>query len=482
MKHKILTILFFVVTGLSAWAGNVTATWTAESQNLGNGADVTGSTYSIDAATSVTFGAGNNSTNTPKYYTSGNAIRLYPGNTMTVSGMGITQIVLTFGDSDKSNTITTDNGNYSDGTWLGNSDKVTFTIEGQSGHRRIAGLSVTYTVADGSISAPTLTAPFTFWPKTTETPNRKVTISPVTEGATIYYTTDGTAPSQSNGTAITKTTDITINGTTTVKAVAILGGVVSEMVSTTYTLGETVNSIESFKKLADGTEARLFLADNMNARVIYNNNGEVYLRDKTGAICFYMTSSQFNPRPVHNQHVAGWIIGKHTSYKGMPEFVSTSNTTTEYILFADPISEPATEPKDIEVEEYGAYYADWIKMTELEVTQSGNTMLLEKDGFNYTFYNKFNISKDLYLIPDVGKLVNITGIAIPFDEKDEIAPIDIEGYIPIEIVGDATGILNPATERDFDYVDSDIFTLSGQRVDIPSKGFYIVNGRKLYIK
>ena len=482
MRHRLLTFLFASMIGIAAQAGNMTVTWTASNENLGNGADVDGASYTIDALTSVSFAAGSNSLNTPKYYTSGSAVRLYPGNTMTVSGMGITQIVLTFGDGDSSNTISTSTGNYSDGTWMGNANDVSFTVEGSSKHRRIAGISVTYTVTDGTLSAPTLSAPFTFWPNTTETPKRTISIAPSDAGTTVYYTIDGSNPSPANGTAITAKKDITISGTTTVRAIAMLGANTSDEVSATYTLGETVNSIAAFKRLADGTEARLFLADAMNARVIYNNNGEVYLRDKTGAICLFMSSNQFNPQPAHNQHVAGWIIGKYTNYKGLPEFISTGNTTTEYILFADPVSEPATEPLDIEVEEFGAYYADWVQMKELEVENSGNNTVLSKDGFSYVLYNKFNIPSEIYVVPDVGKLVNVSGIAIPYGDKDEIAPINIEGYVPIEVVGDATSILSPASDEEFEWYDLEVFNLSGQRVSIPTTGFYIVNGKKVFIK
>lgn len=93
----------------------------------------------------VTFAKGSNS-NAPKYYTSGKAIRCYGGNTFTVSSeKEIIKIELKFGDSDGSNIITASSESYSNGTWTGSSDNVTFTIGGTSGNRRIAGISVTYT-------------------------------------------------------------------------------------------------------------------------------------------------------------------------------------------------------------------------------------------------------------------------------------------------------------------------------------------------
>ena len=92
----------------------------------------------------ITFDKGSNS-NAPKYYTSGTAIRIYGGNTMTVSSnKTITKIEITFGSSDGSNAITTDVGNYNNGTWTGSANSVVFTVGGSSGHRRLAAITVTY--------------------------------------------------------------------------------------------------------------------------------------------------------------------------------------------------------------------------------------------------------------------------------------------------------------------------------------------------
>ena len=92
---------------------------------------------------SVAFNKGSNS-NTPKYYTSGTAIRIYGGGYFTVSSDAtITKIVLGFGSSDGSNAITTNVDTYSNGTWTGSANSVEFTIGGTSGNRRIASLTVT---------------------------------------------------------------------------------------------------------------------------------------------------------------------------------------------------------------------------------------------------------------------------------------------------------------------------------------------------
>ncbi|MBR3399607.1 MAG: Ig-like domain-containing protein [Prevotella sp.] len=98
----------------------------------------------------ITFDKGTNS-NAPKYYTSGTAIRAYGGNyfTVTANGKKITEIGIGFGSDDGSNSITTNSGTYSSGTWTGNAESVTFTIGGTKGNRRIASIAVTYVSEQG---------------------------------------------------------------------------------------------------------------------------------------------------------------------------------------------------------------------------------------------------------------------------------------------------------------------------------------------
>lgn len=93
---------------------------------------------------SLIFNKGSN-TNSPKYYTTGTAVRLYGGNTMTVSSSKtIVKVELTFATGENNNTITTDSESYSNGTWTGESNSIKFTVGGKSGHRRVQKVSVTY--------------------------------------------------------------------------------------------------------------------------------------------------------------------------------------------------------------------------------------------------------------------------------------------------------------------------------------------------
>ena len=115
----------------------------------------------------VTFDKAGAST-APTFYT--DAIRLYGGGTMTVTAEAISQINLTFGASDKSNTITANVGTYANGEWTGSADQVIFTIGGSSGHRKIASVKVAMT---GSGSISTFSRFITDYQGTTDIANRK---------------------------------------------------------------------------------------------------------------------------------------------------------------------------------------------------------------------------------------------------------------------------------------------------------------------
>ena len=140
-----------------------------------------------------------------------------------------------------------------------------------------------------------------------------------------------------------------ITGTTTVKARAYYQGIASDLVSKTYTEGETVNSITAFKAKNEGDEVRLFIPYDSQARVLHGQDGKAYLYDNTGPLCLdFGTTATFNPMPKDNQHVAGWIIGKKQTADGLLKLVATSNTNTNHLALADRVSEPNIAPTEIE--------------------------------------------------------------------------------------------------------------------------------------
>lgn len=94
------------------------------------------------------FSAGTNSNgNSPKFYTSGSAVRCYPGNTITISGKKITKIEVVKPSYEHKLAITADKGSYENDVWTGESESVVLTFDpsATSGQTRVSKIVVTYT-------------------------------------------------------------------------------------------------------------------------------------------------------------------------------------------------------------------------------------------------------------------------------------------------------------------------------------------------
>lgn len=191
-----------------------------------------------------------------------------------------------------------------------------------------------------TVPEPTMTEEFTFWPNTTEATKRIVTITPA-EGTSVRYTTDGTEPSMEVGTLITAATTLRIKETTTIKAISIKSLYKSDVVTKTYTLGDTKTSIADFAALADDMEMRLFLSAEQMASVTNVNDKKFTLKDNSGTIVVDFGTVPYNPTPVVGHRVAGWIIGKKQTVSGAATMVATDKTTADYMLFAAPVTDPS---------------------------------------------------------------------------------------------------------------------------------------------
>lgn len=108
-----------------------------------------------------------------------------------------------------------------------------------------------------------------------------VSLSCGTDGATIYYTTDGSEPTE----ASTKyTAAIAISEATTLKAIAIKDGVASDIATVTYTIVEKNEAMEENVMPEDGG-VYVFYAklSSGNPLYIYNNNGTLSVNSVSNA-------------------------------------------------------------------------------------------------------------------------------------------------------------------------------------------------------
>ena len=307
--------------------------------------------------------------------------------------------------------------------------KIQLTFTGKRGF--LDDVKVTENVT--AINAPTLTDEHLFWSNTTETPTKHITLVP-SDSTTVYYTTDGTTPSKDNGQIAMLTSNISITGTTTVKAIAYYESVASSVTSKTYTVGETVNDIEAFCEQADNMEVRLHLADDASheTRVLYydETRRQLFLRENTKALCIdFGSSATFNPTPQYNQHIAGWIVGKKTTDNGMPKLVATDNTTTDFLAIADRVTEEQTAPANVSNGDLSSHAADWVTIMEQRVGED----LAVIDRYGTEAYD--------------GALTDLSGIVIPDGSAMQIAPIT-QNNIPgvIYVIDQDKAFTSPAAD------------------------------------
>lgn len=442
MKKLITLFLIATLATSVGWAS------TTVSNTIANIATVNGWTnstrytsFTLDNNITVSCTGGSN---TGKYYTNGDEWRLYQSEDakLTVaakSGYTLNSITVTYNINNTGILVYNNNQISSPATVSVSGSSVEFSVGNSgtatNGQVKVTAISVTYSESGSTatVEVPTLTDEFTFWPVMNDAASAQVTITPAS-GNTVRYTTNGSTPSLTNGTEITAATTITISGTTTVKAISYVGTQTSSVVSKTYTLGETVTGISNFKNLTSGTTVRLYLPDNYNARTLFVNGSDAFVRDNTGAICIYNVTT--NPPLAYNQHIAGWIIGTYTNYNNLPEFTASTATNSCYLVIADPVTEADAEPVEIDAAEYDDHYADWVTISDLKVTSASDNTATANVGDNtFSIYNKYN--PENYQLPYKGAIVDITGIAVPNNSTKQLRPIYQNENRPLTYVVDA---------------------------------------------
>lgn len=152
--------------------------------------------------------------------------------------------------------------------------------------------SVKVVAVQQALGAPVITAA-----EPTFTENTTVTIT-AADGATIYYTTDGTTPTVGGATTQVYTVPFTINKTTTIKAIAVKDGVSSDVSENTFVGPKTIADI--YATAATQEDVLLYLN---NAQVVYAKDNNYILREDGRALDILNTSlelkqGQFVTGPV----------------------------------------------------------------------------------------------------------------------------------------------------------------------------------------
>ena len=400
MKQKFKFIKLFMLTVMAFFAQVAFATdveiglspdeisWTA------SGDDQTATVGAIN----LIYAKAGSSTATSQGVTAAGHLRLYKNSTFTVScAKNITKIAFTVAGSYSTSNLVPDVGAVEDDAWTGEATSVTFTLGAQV---RLSKIIVTYSDGGVAVTAPTISGESKF------TSSTEVSIASES-GASVYYTTDGTDPTESS---TVYTSPFTIDETTTVKAIAVKGTDKSSVASKTFTKVSSVATIAEMNALSNGTE---FIYTG-TATVVYANGSYVYIKDDSGSSLIFKSGTGLEKGDVI---ASGWE-GKVSIYKNLFEVVPS--TTLE----KDGLQKIVTYPD--------ATTADLVADNMNQVVALKGVTYTAPEGKNFTIgdgiagYNQFGLE---ITAPEEGVKYDIEGAISVRDANVQFLPISIAAHV-----------------------------------------------------
>ena len=429
-------IFSFLLLGLllsigNAWAADVI---TFADLGLSNGVQYTDP---FDGGNfTVTFGGGGND---GKYYTTGSAIRVYGGGTMTIAAETgkLASITITYDGTNKPTTndvVSVGTYNNTTGIWTGDAQSVVFTRPSGSGHWRVKSLSVTYAGATPTCATPTFTPA-----AGTYTSAQNVSIACTTEGSEIHYTTDGADPTEQSA---VYSSPIAVTATTTIKAIAVAEGYDNSAIATaTYTIELPLSTMDQIfeRATAVGTTAtnvNITLGNWLVTGVTTNN---AYVTDGTKGFLIYEKNHGFQVGDL----LSGTVACKVQLYGGSAELTTLSAATQGLTVNTGGVPTIA----NIEMANLAGINTGALVHYEGLTCSINNNKYYLSDGT--TTLQLYNVLYDFDAL-ESGKTYNITGVYVQYNSTKEIMPrsaADIEEVVVPYISVDPTSVNAPVAGK-----------------------------------
>ncbi|MBQ6277956.1 MAG: chitobiase/beta-hexosaminidase C-terminal domain-containing protein [Bacteroidales bacterium] len=248
---------------------------------------------------------------------------------------------------------------------------------------------------------------------------QNVTITCATEGATIYYTTDGSAPTNES---TQYTGAIAVSQNTTIKAIAILGDDESFVATARYTFPNFVENIAALYAVENTTDTYVLTGD---VTFVYRNGKNMYVKDETAGLLMFDRNEVVTTEYTEGDVISGGITGTISMYHGMLEFIPTFNTAVSTQ------NTGAVVPTVITVEQLlsNAYVSQLVKVENVNIAegttyaegQTGSNVTFSQNGSEALLRNSFKT-----LDMEIGDNTNwdITGFAAIYDSDIQIFPRD----------------------------------------------------------
>lgn len=269
-----------------------------------------------------------------------------------------------------------------------------------------------------------------------------------TPGSTIYYTLDGTTPSNSS---TLYTTPIQLTQTTTIKAIAYSNGYApSSVVSNTYYFPITVSNLAAFK--AQSASPQPYTIGN-DVTFVYKNGSYTYVKDNSAALLIY--GNNVTTSYTEGDQISG-LMGTNTVFNQQIEMSVTADpgAATGNTGAVAPIS---TTIADI-ISNYSQYDAQLVTIHNVtldeelsyEAGTQGSTTDISQGSDIITIYNRFKLM-DTTMV--AGTVTDITGFVAIYGTTIQIYPRDNADLIP-SAPQPSLSILAPAAGSTFSTLDT----------------------------
>gem|GEM_PF-2790124 len=294
--------------------------------------------------------------------------------------------------------------------------------------------------------------------------DNKVTITCATDGAEIFYTTDGTTTPTAEATKYNAPFIITAN--TTIKAVAIKDGESSNVA--------TYNAV--YEKIYSGYDE--ITADDKDAEVkidgpitvLYQNGKNLYTMDSRNN---YMLLFGTAPDNYTNGDKLTFVKGEYTIFNGLPEI---QNYTLGEVVTGGATVDPVVK----NISEIGEADANaYIKLEGVSISgvaDNSKNFTIEKGTDQIAGFNNFGLT---LANTAADKKMDIVGVVSLYNKNNE-APTTTVQVAPISVTeATDTGIAGIEAEDG----EAVYFNLQGVRVQNPENGVFIrvQNGKAVKI-
>lgn len=234
----------------------------------------------------------------------------------------------------------------------------------------------------------------------------QVSISCETSGASIYYTTDGNAPTTSS---TLYSAPFTINATTTVKAIAVKNSQTSNVASMLFTALQAISTIAEFNGLAVNDNFK-YTGNNLVYIKSNPSGNNHYVQDGSKGMLIYGSLDQtYQPGDV----IPGGFTGTRSEFNGAPEMTNPNGFTASTQNVG--LTPMEITPSQVNLDNFGRYVV--IKNAAI----NGSNLVV--DGENVSFHNSLGAT-----VPTntEGKIFNVKGVVGAYNGNAQILPIEFE--------------------------------------------------------